>query len=249
MRPKTSNRRHAYLATLLAAGLVAVFTLVPTTAATAMTPDTAFENCIRDKTNAARAAAGVQQLQTRSEMVNFARNHTAEMIAADDLYHSSDLTKATTGWSKLGENVGRGSSCDSLHNAFMNSAGHRANLLDPVYTSIGVGGAQAPDGRMYVTVVFAAHTNATTTTTAPPPTTTAPPPTTTAPPPPTTTTMPPTTTTTTLADPLESPGSDVAPFLEGPGMEACAAFLPFMMAAPCTGQESTPLVAIPAIVM
>ncbi len=198
----TERSRSALAASLVAALLAGTLALLfPMHSAGAMTPDTGFEQCLRDKHNAARKAAGLAPLETRSEMVSFARNHTAAMIDAGKIFHSGNLGSATTGWTKLGENVGVGGGCDSLHNAFMNSAGHKANILDPVYTSIGVGGAQAPNGQYFVTVVFAAHKAAsTTTTTAPPaPTTTAAPKkatTTTAAPKPTTTTVPPTTTTT-----------------------------------------------------
>jgi hypothetical protein len=217
-------------ATIVLALLLSVAAIALPTTARATSWDTAFEKCLRDKHNAARKAAGVAPLETKSEMVTFARNHTADMIAAGEIFHSSDLTKATTGWTKLGENVGRGSSCDSLHNAFMNSAGHKQNLLDPVYTSIGVGGDQAGDGRMYVTVVFAAHKNSSTTTTAPAPTTT----TTTAPKPkPTTTTTQPTTTTTT-APATTTTLDEIRPLLVGAGLgAACAASYPILMAPSC----------------
>jgi cell division septation protein DedD len=248
MKPETRTRRHAFIAGFLAASTVAVFALVPATPANAITPDSAFENCLRDKHNAARKAAGVAPLETKSEMVSFARNHTADMIAAGNIYHSSDLTKATTGWTKLGENVGRGGSCDSLHDAFMNSSGHRQNLLDPVYTSIGVGGAQDADGRMYVTVVFAAHKNASTptTTTAPAPTTTAAP----KPKPTTTTTQPPTTTTTqpTTTTSLQ-PGTALPPFFDGPGGDRCGRFIPFQMASSCTDPRTDQYLERRALVM
>ena len=200
-----TDRSRVALATSLVAALLAgtLGFLFPMGAASAMTPDTGFEKCLRDKHNAARSAAGLAPLATRSEMVSFARNHTAAMIDAGKIFHSGNLGSATTGWTKLGENVGVGGGCDSLHNAFMNSAGHKANILDKVYTSIGVGGGQAPNGQYFVTVVFAAHKDAApapTTTTAPAPTTTAAPkPTTTAAPKPTTTTLSPTTTTTVSA--------------------------------------------------
>ena len=235
----TETSKRTMAATIVLALLLAMVVLtLPVSSARATSWDTAFEKCLLDKHNAERKAAGSAPLQVRSEMVSFARNHTADMIAADKIYHSSDLAKATTGWTKLGENVGRGGSCDSLHQAFMNSDGHRKNLLDPVYTSVGVGGAQAADGRMYVTVVFAAHkgSSSPTTTTPPPTTTTAPKPKPTT----TTTTLPPTTTTTqpTTTTTLE-PGSALPPFFDGPGGDSCARFLPFQMAASCTDSKPT----------
>jgi uncharacterized protein YkwD len=40
--------------------------------------------------------------------------------------------------------------------AFMNSAGHRENLLDQKYTRIGVGYAAGAEGMNYYAVLFAA---------------------------------------------------------------------------------------------
>ena len=202
------------LAVAVVASLVAALLgfLFPPATAHAATPDQGFEKCLRDKHNAERTARGLQPLQTRSDLVSYARNHSAWMIDTATFKHSTNLGSASTGWTKLGENIGRGAGCAGLHKAFMNSAGHRDNILDPAYTAIGVGGGVDADGRYWVTVVFGAYKNQTppttaapaptTTTTAPAPApTTAPKPkpaptTTTTVPPTTTTTVPPTTTTT-----------------------------------------------------
>lgn len=164
--------------------------------ALAMTPDKGFESCLRQMHNDARAAAGLHPLEVRSDLVSYARNHTAWMMETGRFEHSKNLGSASTGWTQLGENIGVGWGCENLHQAFMNSDGHRRNILFPAYTAIGVGGAVDADGKYWVTVVFGAYKNApaptTTTTTAPKPTTTAP-----KPKPTTTTTTVPTTTTTT----------------------------------------------------
>lgn len=171
----------AAVAVLIAATLTA--------AAPAKAADTDFEACLLAKHNQERAARGLGKLSVRPEMVAYARNHTQVMMDASGLFHSTTLHQATTGWKKLAENVGRGGSCQSLHDAFMGSPSHRDAILDPVYTSIGVGGDH--DGsRYYVTVVFADHSPETTTTTKPPPTTTTQPAPTTTQPKPTTTTKP-----------------------------------------------------------
>ena len=137
------------------------------------------------------------------------------MIDADKIYHSTgDELKAAAGagWSKLGENVGRGGTVDSLHKAFMASPGHKANILGD-YNYAGIGTASS-DGVLYVTVVFmkkgggptttttapattttTTTTKSTTTTTSKSTTTTTPKSTT------TTTTIPPTTTTTLIVGP------------------------------------------------
>ncbi|MFQ5522920.1 MAG: CAP domain-containing protein [Acidimicrobiia bacterium] len=153
--------------------------------------------------NSSRAAAGLAPLKIDDGLRAHARKHTQDMMDANDLYHSSaeELRAAAgTGWTKVGENVGRGGTPPVLHQAFMDSPSHRANILgDYNYVGIGTG---TKDGTLYVTVVFMAKESSTTTTTAPTTTTTAPTTTTAAPTNTTvaspTTTVPSTTTTTTL---------------------------------------------------
>ena len=175
--------------------------------------DSASEAGFLAKINASRAANGLAALSVDGGLRNHARNHTQDMIDAGEIYHSSsDELKAAagSGWSKLGENVGRGGTVESLHKAFMASAGHKANILGD-YNYAGIGTASS-DGVLYVTVVFMKKGGgSTTTTTAPAATTTTKaestnttkPKTTT-----TTTTIPPTTTTTTL---IVGPDKPVTP--------------------------------------
>lgn len=176
--------------------------------------DSASEAGFLAKINASRAANGLAALSVDGGLRSHARNHTQDMIDAGEIYHSSsDELKAAagSGWSKLGENVGRGGTVDSLHKAFMDSAGHKANILGD-YNYAGIGTASS-DGVLYVTVVFMKKGGgSTTTTTAPAATTTTKaestnttkPKTTTT----TTTTIPPTTTTTTL---IVGPDKPVTP--------------------------------------
>ncbi len=107
------------------------------------------------KINASRTTSGLAPLDVDGGLRNYARVHTQDMMDAGNIYHSTSAElKAAggTGWSKLGENVGRGGTVDSLHTAFMNSAGHKANILgDYNYAGIGTG---TLEGVLYVTVVF-----------------------------------------------------------------------------------------------
>ncbi len=182
--------------------------------------DSASEAGFLAKINASRSANGLAPLSVDGGLRNHARVHTQDMMDAGNIYHSTSAelkAAAGSGWSKLGENVGRGGTVDSLHTAFMNSAGHKANILgDYNYAGIGTG---TLEGVLYVTVVFMKKdAGSTTTTTAPAATTTTPqattttangsttttaksPTTTTAKATTTTTTIPPTTTTTLIVGP------------------------------------------------
>ena len=135
--------------------------------------DSASEAGFLAKINASRAANGLAALSVDGGLRTHARNHTQDMIDADEIYHSTSAelkAAAGSGWLKLGENVGRGGTVDSLHTAFMNSAGHKANILGD-YNYAGIGTASS-DGTLYVTVVFMNKGGGSTTTTTVPATTT-----------------------------------------------------------------------------
>jgi hypothetical protein len=154
--------------------LVVVLTLVGVVGASA-DADSGSEQGFLSAINSTRASNGLGSLKMDAGLQSHARKHTADMIAAGNIYHSTSgelKAAAGSGWSKLGENVGRGGTVSSLHQAFMNSSGHRANILGD-YNYVGIG-TDTSDGVLYVTVVFmkkGSTSTPTTTTTAAPSTT------------------------------------------------------------------------------
>ena len=135
---------------LLVVVALSLFALAPATDA-----DTETEAEFLSKINAARATNGLGALQLDAGLRSYARSHTEEMAAAGEIYHSSEaeLTGAAgDGWSGIAENVGKGSSPTSLHNAFMASPAHQANILGD-YNYVGIG-TDTSGGALYVTVVF-----------------------------------------------------------------------------------------------
>jgi uncharacterized protein YkwD len=105
--------------------------------------------------NAARENAGLPRLSLDPEASKVARKHSREMVEKKLLHHtpSSRLVRRVTRWEILGENVGVGSTVDSLHRAFMDSAPHRANVLYSKFRHVGVGVTRSND-RMWVTVIL-----------------------------------------------------------------------------------------------
>ncbi len=150
------------------------------------------------KINASRAAAGKPPLEVYWDLTDDARAQSQRMAAKGEIFHNPALSSSTGVWLALAENVGVGADVSSLHSAFMNSAGHRRNILGD-YNYIGVGVTTDDSGLMWVTMIFmraepGLNGGGTTTTTQPPPpstTTTTQPPQATPPPPTTTTTSPP----------------------------------------------------------
>jgi len=107
------------------------------------------------KMNASRVAAGKGKLSLDPEISKVARKHTREMVNQELLHHtpSDALRNRVTRWQLIGENVGVGSTVDSLHVAFMNSPAHKANILLTSFKHVGVGVIE-DGGRMWVTVIF-----------------------------------------------------------------------------------------------
>ena len=177
---------------------IVLVALVVMTVGLAIPAQAGTEGSFLSKINSSRASAGLSPLTMSSELVPDARAHSAEMMAAGTIYHSSNLGGVASGWEALAENVGAGPSVSSLHTAFMNSTGHRRNILGD-FNYVGVGVKEA-DGQIWVTVIFMRKGSTPETTTTTTTTTMAPDPVT------TTTTEPPAeTTTTTTAPASEAP--------------------------------------------
>jgi hypothetical protein len=163
-----------------------------------------------------RQAAGLPTYARAADLQSVARHHAQRMADRGEHYHNPDLASEVSNWSIVAENVGRGASVEQLHQAFMGSPTHRANIMSNELTQVGVGVVQTGDGTLYVVQVFRrpmASAAAPAATPPPPPappapaTTTAPPSPTTVPPPAPTTTVPAPTTTaaapTTTDPPLD----------------------------------------------
>jgi cysteine-rich secretory family protein len=125
--------------------------LVAPTSAQASSEESRFTSL----TNHERSSRGLRTLRVTSDLVAIARRHSQQMASRGDIYHNDNLENEVGGnWTELGENVGKGPSVDSIHNAFMDSAPHRANILRSSFNQVGIGTA-IKNGYIYVTEVFA----------------------------------------------------------------------------------------------
>jgi uncharacterized protein YkwD len=115
--------------------------------------------------NAERAQRGLPALSVDGQLTHVARDWSDQMIASGGISHRPNLRAAVTdAAAALGENVGRSALTGAseaelvarIHRAFMDSPGHRHNVLGD-WTHVGVG-VRVTDGgsNMWVTVNFKA---------------------------------------------------------------------------------------------
>ena len=108
----------------------------------------AFEWSVFQLTNVERENRGVPPLQWDNILGAAARAHTEDMVRNNFFSHTGSdhsnvgqrLTRAGFTWSRVAENIADGQqSPEEVISTWMNSPGHRANILDPALTHIGVG--------------------------------------------------------------------------------------------------------------
>jgi uncharacterized protein YkwD len=99
------------------------------------------EKAIVDGTNAQRALYGLPALQIAPSLERTARNHAAWMTNSHNLQHSSIGVAENIAWGQR--------SAEEAMSSWMNSSGHRANILNPSYRWIGVAAYTSSDGSCY----------------------------------------------------------------------------------------------------
>jgi uncharacterized protein YkwD len=129
----------------------------PAPAPAAFDPASAAQR-ILELTNRERAAVGLPGLSMRGDVVAIAQAQSAAMAAAGTIWHNDSFltqaTRAALAANMLGENVGMGPNVDQVHVALMNSPGHKANILEPAFSIVGMAVTRSGDGMVYVTQDF-----------------------------------------------------------------------------------------------
>ncbi|MFN2252085.1 MAG: CAP domain-containing protein [Anaerolineae bacterium] len=164
----SSLRRFASEHPALAVAIVAVLAMGVFSSAMALAappgePISPIEQELVDAVNAEREKHGLHPLIVNYSLMEAAYKHTDHMADIKQICHNGcgDGTVgeriAATGykWITYGENVAYGQpTVEVVMNAWMNSPGHRANILGEQYTDIGVG--HIARGGHYWTQVFGA---------------------------------------------------------------------------------------------
>jgi uncharacterized protein YkwD len=114
-------------------------------------------------TNSERAKAGCKALSMNSKLTSAAQSHSADMAANNYFSHDSQdgrspfdrMKDVGYSFSAAAENIAMGQRTPAdVMTAWMNSPGHKANILNCTYTQIGVGYALNKAGSPYWTQDF-----------------------------------------------------------------------------------------------
>jgi uncharacterized YkwD family protein len=117
---------------------------------------------ILQQANAERAKVGAKPLKSNTDLNKLATMKSQDIVEKNYFSHQSptygspfDMMK-TYGISYMyaGENLAIDSDADKAHNAWMNSEGHKKNILNPDFTEIGIGLYPKGNGSYAYTQMF-----------------------------------------------------------------------------------------------
>lgn len=124
--------RPARRTALAAVVLVTAFSLL--TACLSPDQDQALSAMNRD-----RATYRLAALPEQSDAQAKAQAWAEKLASENTIYHSTLTDGIGARWCSIGENVGYGPSIDAIQTGYMNSPGHRANILNNKWNGIGTG--------------------------------------------------------------------------------------------------------------
>lgn len=138
------------------------------------------EKLVREEINTVREQRGLSRLGSDADVARIAQSHSADMAARDELAHdlpgsTADQRLATAGCRPGGENVaqtwvytdvetedgivyigGEEELAGSLRRQWMNSPGHRENIVRSRWSVTGIGIEVTDENKVYATQMFCA---------------------------------------------------------------------------------------------
>ncbi len=129
---------------LLAAVLLAIFVAAAPSATAQKISEN--ERALFDAANSERARRSLPALHWDESLAAAARKHANRMAFYNVLEHQlsgepdlkARLTEAGARFSMIAENIAVASSPQTIHSGWMNSPGHRGNILNPDLTAVGI---------------------------------------------------------------------------------------------------------------
>jgi uncharacterized protein YkwD len=124
-------------------------------------PSTAGSQALFAALNGARAGAGLPPLAYDDSLASVAQSWSAHMSTTGMAHNPSVSAQIPPGWSAWGENVafagGYPDLAGTIHANWMNSPGHRDNILRAGFTQVGIGYHVDAAGTAWATQVFATY--------------------------------------------------------------------------------------------
>jgi uncharacterized protein YkwD len=124
----------------------------------AMTPASGVALDLFNRLNSERAARGLPALHWDSGLAGYAANWSANMSHYGFRHSNINALLSDGRLSWVGENIawarGAGVTAATIHTMWMQSQGHRDNMMSPTYNLVGVGVMCAPDGTLWATTNF-----------------------------------------------------------------------------------------------
>jgi uncharacterized protein YkwD len=130
--------------------------------------NSASERQLQALTNRSRSSAGRKTLRWDSALASIARWRSKDMITRNYFSHNipgggkvfDEMSDRGYCYKVAGENIGWNNYPDDaataqIHKMFMNSSGHRSNILARDWDRIGIGAYKGSDGKKMWTVLFA----------------------------------------------------------------------------------------------
>jgi hypothetical protein len=131
-------------------------------AAQGATPISVAEQYLFSAANAERTLRGLKPLRWDESLYRAADRHAQEMVKRETISHqfpnepelATRVQQAGLRFSVVAENVAESPSAVRIHDAWMQSPGHRANLLDPNVDAVGIRVLRR-EGQLYAVEDFA----------------------------------------------------------------------------------------------
>jgi uncharacterized YkwD family protein len=138
-------------------------TTAPTTTQSTTSEFSAYQQEVLNIVNKERTSRGLSALKLNMEVSKVATIKSQDMIDKGYFAHNSPtygspfdmMKKFGITYKSAGENIAMGQKTpQEVMTAWMNSEGHRKNILNSSFTEIGIGIAKDKNGRLYWTQMF-----------------------------------------------------------------------------------------------
>jgi uncharacterized protein YkwD len=163
-----TTRTLSILVTGLATAVLIAFTFTPAAPSTVGRDHEAAAAMVT-MVNDVRAAEGLAPLAHADDVADVAAAWSRTMAETGEFDHNPDFPEQICCWSQVTENVAWsdppvsrltgdpvGTTVEELHEALLDSPGHRVNILDDLATEIGIGVHVDRDGAVWITQNFRA---------------------------------------------------------------------------------------------